>query len=241
MHSVFEKEKSTDFLYAKVLWRADFEPNEEDVEYYEFVKWSKEYLLQYEEINIDTIGINTWNDILKCNAKSFDEIVSSEEVSLHVDYNISYSINRNIVMHREKGESYTNYTIISESDGSSYGVHGYHTQNTAHFSNTTGDRFKWDCIANVDGVLSKIDKQYLDGYMEDSETWISTDSLIVLMRNKKPYSDPYIKEINGEKYLCLFYQAYEINPGYNLPFPYEVSIPLDIVISYFSDRGNTFL
>ncbi|MBO4370059.1 MAG: hypothetical protein J5808_01700 [Paludibacteraceae bacterium] len=235
MDTIFAKEKSANFLFAKVVWYADFEPKKEDVEYREFINWSKKHLLIYAEIPVDTADIHSWNDIRERNAKNFNEIINSDEANS--DY--EYSILQDVVLHREKSKSYTNHTILSATEGSLYGVHGYYLRYTASFSNTTGERFAWDCIADVDGLLSKLDKRYLAGYLEDTETWASIDTVVDWMKNNKPWSDPYLKETTGGKYLCLFYQIREVE--WRIPHHFEMSIPLDTVIPYLNDKGKKFL
>ena len=234
MDTIFAKEKSANFLFAKVVWYADFEPKKEDVEYREFINWSKKHLLIYEEIPVDTADIHSWNDIRERNAKNFNEIINSDDAKFSYDY----SILQDVVLHREKSKSYTNYTILSATEGSLYGVHGYYLRYTASFSNTTGERCAWDCIADVDGLLSKLDKRYLAGYLEDTETWASIDTVVDWMKNNKPCTDPYLKETTGGKYLCLFYQIREVDW---IPYDFEMSIPLDTVIPYLNDKGKKFL
>lgn len=232
--------KHVDSLDFNIIWIAYFEPKEDDVEYKEFIKWSRKYLLNFDYgIHVDTSIIESWNDIITCNANCTDELLNNEEIQT---YSNSAGINfdRNVVLNRNKTELYSNYTIMIETYGDYYG-RGQIEQYTALFDNSTGERFAWDCIANIDGLLSKIEKQYVGGYMEDSECWINTDTLVTQMKKQKPRTDPYLRMEKNELYLCLYYQWKEIYPGYEIPFQYEVSFPIDSVILFLSERGKKFI
>lgn len=233
--------KKVDSLGINVRWVAYFEPKEDDIEYQEFIKWSRMYLLKYDydhKLRVDTSIIESWNDIMLCNAKCVDEIINDELSYLNEGYS-GIVFDRVVALNRNKTELFSNYTITIETYGKDFG-RGEFDQYTAIFNNTTGERFTWDCIIDVDGLLSKIEKRYLGGFIEDSETWINTDSLVIQMKKQKPRTEPYLRMENNILYLCLFYQHKEVYPGREIPFEYEVSFPIDSIIQFLSERGKGF-